>query len=94
MKITLVGPGLMPIPPKGWGAVEILIADQATMLQAAGHQVTIVNQRERSQALSEVLASQPDLVHIHYDEHIGWADEMSCTNVVATSHSPYLAVYT
>ena len=63
MRITLVGPGLMPIPPKGWGAVEILIADQAAMLQAAGHQVTIVNQRDRLHALAEVKASQPDLVH-------------------------------
>ena len=94
MKITLVAPGLMPIPPKGWGAVEILVADQAAMLQAAGHQVTIVNQRERTQALKEVVASQPDLVHIHYDEYIGWAEEISCTSVMATSHYPYLEVYT
>jgi len=93
MKITLVGPGLMAIPPKGWGAVEILIADQAAMLQAAGHQVTIVNQRERSHALNEIVASQPDLVHIHYDEYISWAEEISCPIVVATSHYPYLEAY-
>jgi hypothetical protein len=93
MKITLVGPGLMPIPPKGWGAVEILIADQAEMLEAAGHQVTIVNQRNRAQALAEVAASQPDLVHIHYDEYIGWAEEMPCPRVVATSHYAYLEVF-
>ena len=24
MKISIIGPGLMPIPPKGWGAVESL----------------------------------------------------------------------
>ena len=24
MKIAIVGPGIMPIPPTGWGAVEIL----------------------------------------------------------------------
>jgi len=94
MKITLVGPGLMPIPPKGWGAVEILIADQAAMLEAAGHQVTIVNQRDRAQALAEVAASQPDLVHLHYDEYIGWAEQMACPRVVATSHYAYLEVFT
>ena len=94
LRITLVGPGLRPIPPKGWGAVEILIADQAAMLQAAGHEVTIVNQQERTQALKEVVASQPDLVHIHYDEYIGWAEEIPCASVVATSHYPYLEVYT
>lgn len=94
MKITLVGPGLMPIPPKGWGAVEILIADQAAMLQAAGHQVTIVNQRDRAQALAEVEASQPDLVHLHYDEYITWAEQMTCPRIVATSHYAYLEVFT
>lgn len=93
MKITLIGPGLMPIPPKGWGAVEILIADQAAMLQAAGHQVTIVNQRDRAQALAEVAASQPDLVHIHYDEYIGWAEHIACERVVATSHYAYLEAF-
>ena len=27
MKIVLIGPGIMPIPPTGWGAVEILVWD-------------------------------------------------------------------
>ena len=94
MNITLIGPGLMPIPPKGWGAVEILIADQAAMLRSAGHHVTIVNQRDRVQALAEVAASQPDLVHIHYDEYIGWAKHIACEKIVATSHYAYLEVFT
>jgi hypothetical protein len=93
MKITLVGPGLMPIPPKGWGAVEILIADHAAMLKAAGHQVTIVNQLDRTLALAEVAASQPDLVHLHYDEYIGWAEFITCARIVATSHYAYLEVF-
>ena len=32
MKITLVGPGIMPIPPTGWGAVEILCGTQKIAL--------------------------------------------------------------
>ena len=37
MKVTLIGPGIMPIPPTGWGAVEILIWDtkNATVLQVS-----------------------------------------------------------
>ncbi len=27
MKIAIIGPGIMDIPPKGWGAVEVLIED-------------------------------------------------------------------
>ena len=33
MKITLIGPGIMEIPPKGWGAVEILIWDTKNALE-------------------------------------------------------------
>ena len=37
MKITLIGPGIMEIPPKGWGAVEILICDTKNALEELGH---------------------------------------------------------
>lgn len=37
MKITLVGPGIMPIPPTGWGAVEILVWDTKNALEDLGH---------------------------------------------------------
>ena len=43
MKIAIVGPGIMPIPPTGWGAVEILIWDQKLALEKLGHEVQIVN---------------------------------------------------
>ena len=43
MKISIVGPGIMPIPPTGWGAVEILIWDQKLALEKLGHEVDIIN---------------------------------------------------
>ena len=47
MKIILVGPGLLPIPPQGWGAIEILIADQSEMLKRLGYKVSIVNETNK-----------------------------------------------
>ena len=41
MKIALVGPGIIEIPPKGWGAVESLIWDYATELGELGHEVPV-----------------------------------------------------
>ena len=41
MKIVIVGPGIMSIPPTGWGAVEILIWDQKLALEELGHEVVI-----------------------------------------------------
>ena len=42
MKISIIGPGLMPIPPKGWGAVESLIWDMANALKDLGQEVQII----------------------------------------------------
>ena len=36
MKVAIVGPGIMPIPPTGWGAVEILIWDQPDSAGGSG----------------------------------------------------------
>ena len=43
MKICLVAPGIMIIPPDGWGAVEILIWDYFNELLKLGHDVNIIN---------------------------------------------------
>ena len=43
MKLALIGPGIMPIPPDGWGAVESLIWDYALELDELGHTGTIIN---------------------------------------------------
>jgi hypothetical protein len=64
LRIVLVGPGLMPIPPTGWGACEILIWDMAVCLKKQGHEVTILNTKDMSQILSHVQEQKPDFVHI------------------------------
>ena len=54
MKIALVGPGIMEIPPKGWGAVESLIWDYATELGELGHEGTIINTPDRAQIIRDL----------------------------------------
>jgi hypothetical protein len=43
MKIAIIGPGIISIPPKGWGAVESLIWDYYIELKNKGHEVKIIN---------------------------------------------------
>ena len=43
MKLALVGPGIMPIPPNGWGAVEMMIWDYYNILKKHGIEVNIIN---------------------------------------------------
>lgn len=89
MKITLVGPGIMPIPPTGWGAVEILVWDTKNALEKLGHEVQIVNTRDPRQIISEINSFRPDFVHVHYDEFIGVYPYIQYPKAI-TSHFGYL----
>lgn len=89
MKITLVGPGIMPIPPTGWGAVEILIWDTKNALEQLGHTVQIVNTRNPNEIIEQVNSFRPDFVHIHYDEFISVYPYIQYPKAI-TSHFGYL----
>jgi glycosyltransferase involved in cell wall biosynthesis len=43
VRIVLVGGGVEPIPPTGYGGTERFIADLQTALRAAGHEAVVVN---------------------------------------------------
>ena len=89
MRIVLVGPGIMPIPPTGWGAVEILIWDTKNALEALGHEVKIVNTKDGRQILDEINSFRPDFVHVHYDEFIPIVPYIQYPCAI-TSHFGYL----
>ena len=41
MRITNITPGLLPIPPNGWGAVEKIVWEFTCNLKELGHEVDI-----------------------------------------------------
>lgn len=103
MKIALVGPGIMPIPPPGWGAVEILIWDYYTELTRLGHEVQIINVIRNTphdqsnpntpyckQLITMINAEHYDFVHIHYDCLYHIMPFLSCKKIAITSHYPYI----
>ena len=90
MKICLIGPGIMPIPPTGWGAVEILIWDYKEVLEKLGHEVIIINTRDQNEIINHCNQIKPDFVHIQYDEYWRVCDFIECQNVAITSHFGYL----
>lgn len=89
MKITLVGPGIMPIPPTGWGAVEILVWDTKNALEQLGHEVQVVNTKDHTQIIKDINSFRPDFVHIHYDEFINVYPYIQYPKAI-TSHFGYL----
>ena len=50
MRISIIGPPL-PIPPKGWGAVESLILDYKINLGQLDHSVQILNDADPNKML-------------------------------------------
>lgn len=102
MKIALVGPGIMTIPPVGWGAVEILIWDYFLELTNQGHEVDIINKIRKSGAdqfpntpytkelISEINAGNYDVVHIHYDCLCHIIPLLTAKKILITSHYPYI----
>lgn len=57
MKIAHITPGLLPIPPKGWGAIEKMIWELHTTCLEEGHDSKIIYLDE--------LTGDEDVVHIH-----------------------------
>tara|TARA_B100000900_G_scaffold412873_1_gene435558 strand:+ start:57 stop:1001 length:945 start_codon:yes stop_codon:yes gene_type:complete len=89
MKISIVGPGIMPIPPTGWGAVEILIWDQKLALESHGHIVNIINTQSPIEIIQKINENRPDFVHIQYDDFIELYPYVQYPCAI-TSHFGYL----
>jgi len=94
MRIALIGPGILPIPPKGWGAVETVIWNLNANLHDLGHQTLIINTRSREDADKAITSFGPDLIWIHYDAYAPWlADYDNKSRKWVTSHFAYLEQY-
>ena len=94
MKIALIGPGIMTIPPVGWGAVESLIWDYALELDELGYEGTIINTPDWDEIISYLKEDVYDFVHLHYDvfhpimDRI--AEETNIKKLAISSHYPYI----
>ncbi len=53
MRVLLLGGGVQPIPPTGYGAVERILDELRTALEATGHEVVIVNRVRRRRMRDE-----------------------------------------
>jgi hypothetical protein len=94
MKLTLIGPGIIPIPPTGWGAVEILIWDYKYFLEKYFDvEVQIINTQDRSQIYQQISQFNPDIIHIHFDWLYDLTHHLDCQKILITSHNGYLDQY-
>ena len=90
MKIALIGPGIMPIPPEGWGGVEHLIWNFHNQLKKDGDEVTIINTKDLHKIVNTINGGKFDAVHLHYDQYANIMPHIECDRKMITSHYPYL----
>jgi len=90
MKIALIGPGVLPIPPNGWGAVESIVWDYYCNLKNTDHDVIIINEKDHKTIVQKINQSNIDIVHIMYDNHINIVPFLHSKNIVYTSHYAYI----
>ena len=92
LKIALIGPGIMEIPPNRWGAVEMMIWDYTQIIRALGHRVEIINTPDKELIKFEVEHGRYDIVHLHYDVFSDIIQDLVplCKRVIVSSHYPYI----
>jgi glycosyltransferase involved in cell wall biosynthesis len=86
----MVGLGQNPIPPIGWGAVEILIWDYKQILEKMGHEVIVVNTPDKNEIIQICNSENPDFIHVQYDVFWDICESFNCKNVAITSHYGYI----
>lgn len=90
MKIALIGPGIMPIPPNGWGAVETTIWEYYNALKRIGCDVHIVNTPDMNEIIHTVNTNKFDVAHLHYDVFYPILDHLECEKIIFTSYYPFI----
>lgn len=93
MRIVLIGPGCMPIPSPGWGAVERIVWDYYQVLSSTiggSHDVHIINTPHHNEIIQQCNALKPDVAHIMYDDHIHVASYLQASKILYTSHFAYI----
>jgi len=70
-RLAIIGPGAISIPPSGYGAVEDLIWTYACAMHRENVRVRVWNTKNEAQILRELVAWQPDVTHIQFDELSG-----------------------
>jgi len=90
MKIALIGPGIMEIPPPKWGAVEMVIWDNYNILMEAGYQVDIINTPNHQAIVDTVNRNNYDVIHLHYDVFSYLIPYFKAKVKILSSHYPFI----
>lgn len=104
MKIALVNPGLLRVPPVGYGAIEKIIWETSIYLKNAGHLVEVIdqptdwdnflNEDHFNRILQSISQNNYDIIHFHSERFVKYLDRVQeafpNSKILFTSHSPWI----
>lgn len=70
MRVALIAPGLLPIPPVAWGAVELIVWQMKLGLERLGHDVDVYNSRMVEAVVERINEQAYDFVHCHTESFV------------------------
>ena len=98
MRIVFVAPGALPVPPPGYGGIELVIENYRQVLVDKGHEVRIVNVRRSASSVlrkfrklnivRSVNLFKPDLVHIMKPRYFQLSCQLKSRAIFLTNHNP------
>ena len=88
--IYLIGPGLKPIPPKGWGAVESVVWDYYTNLKNLDIDAEIINSNNLHFIIDKCNNNPSSIIYIMYDDYITIVPYLKSKYIYYMSHFAYI----
>lgn len=87
MRISLVGPGMQPVPPPSRGGVENTLWGYQQSLLQLGCEVQLVNLKKPLPEIAKVInAFRPDFVNIHWEIFYPLHEHLTCRQIAFTTH--------
>lgn len=80
----------MSIPPKSWGAVEMIIWNHKKYLEELGHTVDIFNSTNLTKVAESINSNNYDFVHLQYDVYTEYFTKHLKKPFCLTSHYGWL----
>lgn len=93
MKIALVAPGEIDIPPSGWGALETVIWSYCTELKKLSYDVEIINKADPNETYQAIENYDPDVVHLHYGKHYNILPFINRRKIITNHDGSFLHSY-
>jgi glycosyltransferase involved in cell wall biosynthesis len=90
MKIALIGPGTMPIPPDNWGAIESLIWDYSESLRKKSVEVDIFNTKDLRSVANHINNNKYDFIHLHFEDYVSFFKSALVKPFCTTPHYGYI----